>query len=112
MLFFGCLFLMGSYFCYDNPAPLKSTLTAEPFNFSEGQFNSLYSIYSLPNTVLPLAGGIMLDRVGIRLGLVMFTIVLTLGQLVFTIGGYQESYAIMLTGRFIFGLGGECMTVA
>ena len=22
MLAFGCLFLMGSYFCYDNPAPV------------------------------------------------------------------------------------------
>ena len=35
MLTFGCLFLMGSYFCYDNPAPLKSTLELPPFNFSE-----------------------------------------------------------------------------
>lgn len=112
MLTFGCLFLMGSYFCYDNPAPLKSTLEEPPFNFSEGQFNSLYSIYSLPNTVLPLLGGILLDKIGIRIGLVCFTIVLTIGQLIFTIGGYRESYPIMLTGRFVFGLGGECMTVA
>lgn len=47
-----------------------------------------------------------------RMGLVLFTVVLTVGQLVFAIGGYKESYAIMMTGRFIFGLGGECMTVA
>ena len=26
MLAFGCFFLMGSYFCFDNPAPLKNTL--------------------------------------------------------------------------------------
>ena len=26
MLGAGCFFLMGSYFCFDNPAPLKSTL--------------------------------------------------------------------------------------
>ena len=38
--------------------------------------------------------------------------VLTIGQLVFAIGGYKESYAIMMLGRFIFGLGGESMTVA
>ena len=88
MLAFGCLFLMGSYFCYDNPAPLKATLKAPPFDLSDGQFNALYSIYSLPNTVLPLAGGILLDKMGIRLGLILFTIVLTCGQLVFTFGGY------------------------
>ena len=34
MLTFGCFFLMGSYFCYDNPAPLKSTLKDPPYNLS------------------------------------------------------------------------------
>ena len=47
-----------------------------------------------------------------RLGLILFTVVLTIGQLVFAIGGYQESYLIMMIGRFIFGLGGESMTVS
>lgn len=28
------------------------------------------------------------------------------------LGGYYKSFAIMLAGRFIFGLGGECMCVA
>jgi len=68
MLFFGCFFLMGSYFCYDNPAPLKSILISKDdgFDFSDFQFNMLYSVYSLPNTVLPLAGGILMDKIGIR----------------------------------------------
>ena len=47
-----------------------------------------------------------------RLGLILFTVVLTIGQLVFAIGGYKESYLIMMIGRFIFGLGGESMTVS
>ena len=47
-----------------------------------------------------------------RLGLILFTVVLTIGQAVFTVGGYQNSYLIMMIGRFIFGLGGESMTVA
>ena len=46
------------------------------------------------------------------MGLILFTTVLTLGQLIFAIGGYQNSYLIMMLGRFIFGLGGESMTVA
>jgi len=41
----------------------------------------------------------------------MFTVILTIGQGVFTIGGYKDSYLIMMIGRFIFGLGGESMTV-
>ena len=47
-----------------------------------------------------------------RLGLILFTVVLTIGQLIFAIGGYQNSYLIMMLGRFVFGLGGESMTVS
>ena len=36
MLSFGCFFLMGSYFCFDNPAPLKHTLQEPPFDLSNG----------------------------------------------------------------------------
>ena len=66
MLAFGCFFLMGSYFCFDNPAPLKNTLQKPPYNLSEAQWSGLYSIYSFPNMVLPLFGGIFIDKIGIR----------------------------------------------
>jgi MFS family permease len=66
MLAAGCLFLMGSYFCYDNPTPLKVFLQDPPFDLSETQWSFLFSIYSFPNMVLPLFGGIFIDKVGIR----------------------------------------------
>jgi MFS family permease len=72
----------------------------------------LYTVYSLPNMVLPIFGGLFLDKLGIRSGLLFFTMVLTLGQMVFMIGGYAENYNMMLAGRVIFGMGGECMSVA
>lgn len=72
----------------------------------------MYSIYSLPNTVLPLFGGILIDKIGVKISLIIFTTLLTLGQLIFAIGGSAESLWIMLLGRFVFGLGGECMTVS
>lgn len=62
--------------------------------------------------LLPLIGGIFVDKVGVRLALIGFTSVLTLGQMIFTIGGYKASYTIMMVGRFVFGLGGESMYVA
>ena len=66
MLTFGCFFLMGSYFCFDNPAPLKQYLTKPPYGLSDTQWSALYSIYSFPNMVLPLFGGIFIDKVGVR----------------------------------------------
>ena len=46
-----------------------------------------------------------------RIGLIVFTVILTIGQLVFAIGGLNESWSTMMAGRLIFGLGGENMTV-
>ncbi len=42
----------------------------------------------------------------------VFTTILTLGQGLFTIGGYNKSFGTMLAGRVVFGLGGESMSVA
>jgi MFS family permease len=61
---------------------------------------------------LPIFGGLFLDKIGIRSGLLLFTTILTLGQFVFTMGGYMANYNVMLAGRIIFGMGGECMSVA
>jgi MFS family permease len=75
-------------------------------------YSLLYTVYSIPNMVLPIFGGVFLDKIGIRSGLLLFTFILTIGQLIFTIGGYQKSYDVMLAGRVVFGCGGECMGVA
>lgn len=69
-------------------------------------------MYSYPNTVLPIFGGIFLDIIGLRLGILVFSGILTLGQGVFMIGGYQKSFGVMIAGRVIFGLGGESLSVA
>lgn len=76
------------------------------------QFNLLYSVYSYPNTVLPIFGGIFLDMIGLRIGIILFTVVLTLGQAIFTLGGFYKSLGIMIAGRVVFGLGGESLSVS
>ena len=75
-------------------------------------YSLLYTVYSIPNMALPIFGGILLDSVGIRSGLIMFCVVLTIGQFVFMLGGYNLNYSEMLAGRVIFGMGGESMSVA
>lgn len=72
----------------------------------------LYTVYSLPNMVLPVLGGLFLDKIGIRSGLLMFCLILTCGQFIFAMGGYNQNYPMMLAGRVIFGMGGESMGVA
>jgi hypothetical protein len=67
MLVLCCVMLLGIYFCYDNPTPLQQTLVDNPpYNLSPVQFTSLYSIYALPNMILPVFSGLFFDRVGLR----------------------------------------------
>ena len=74
-------------------------------------------MYSFPNIILPFFGGNLVDKIGVRFGIFIFSFILIVGQggnkiyLVFTLGGYYEIFYLMLTGRIIFGLGGECLGV-
>lgn len=83
----SCCFMLGNYFCYDNPGPLETQLE-DQLHIDSTQYSMLYTVYSMPNMVLPIFGGVFLDRIGIRSGLLLFTFILTLGQLVFMVGGY------------------------
>lgn len=65
-LIFATIYVFGNYFCYDSVAPITLTLESPPYGFSPLQVNSLYSVYSFPNLVLPLLGGIMLDKLGLK----------------------------------------------
>jgi hypothetical protein len=42
-------------------------------------FNLLYSIYSLPNIVLPLLGGLFIDTFGCSKALILFTSCIAFG---------------------------------
>jgi hypothetical protein len=65
MLFFACTFLIGSYFCYDNPGVIEKQIETL-FGISQSQFSLLYSVYSYPNMILPVFGGMFLDIIGMR----------------------------------------------
>ena len=66
VLVLACLMLIGSYFCNDQPAAVKTQI--ESFmGFTddyETYFNLLYSLYAIPNIVLPFFGGYFVDKLG------------------------------------------------
>eukprot|EP00117_Sycon_ciliatum_P049685 scpid55234/ scgid0410/ Major facilitator superfamily domain-containing protein 1 len=112
MLLFMCFLSFGSYFCYDNPAALQSTIQ-QVMKVDTEQFELLYSLYSWPNVVLSAFGGFLIDRVfGIRWGTIIFTAIILIGQIIFAMGAQVNSFLIMQIGRFVFGLGGENLAVA
>ncbi|NWT55462.1 MFSD1 protein, partial [Erythrocercus mccallii] len=107
-----CFLGFGSYFCYDNPAALQTQVQRD-MKVNTAQFMALYAWYSWPNVVLCFFGGFLIDRVfGVRLGTVIFSIFVCVGQVVFALGALFNTFWLMEVGRFIFGIGGESLAVA
>lgn len=114
ILLLTCIMMIGNYYCYDIPAALNSQMDeymGKPADF-ETLFSLLYTVYSVPNVILPFFGGFFVDRLGVRTCLLIFAICITVGQLVFAIGLSAKSWPLMFLGRVIFGFGGENLGVA
>jgi MFS family permease len=80
---------------------LKRFGASSPVNF-EYLFNLLYSVYSLPNIVLPLIGGILIFKYGYRSMFLVFGFCVLFGQLIFAIGCSTKSIMLMLVGILIY----------
>jgi MFS family permease len=100
--------MFGNYYIYDSISPLADVLKAQ-LGFSDSQIGLLNGIYSFPNIIMVLIGGIIIDRIGTRKSVFIFTVLIMLGALVTALHG---SIYTMAAGRLIFGLGAESMIVA
>ncbi|ETW06159.1 hypothetical protein, variant [Aphanomyces invadans] len=75
-------------------------------------FNLTYSLYSVPNMVLPLFGGVLIDRVGVQTMTMVVASLVLVGQVIVALGCAAHNFDVILVGRIVFGLGGETMGVA
>lgn len=69
----------------------------------------MFSVYSLPNIILPILGGLLALKYGLRFMYILYAVLIAIGQLVFTVGCSYGSLYTMLIGRVIIGFGGECI---
>jgi len=115
VLFFLCWLTFGSYWVFDTPGAIQTFLTAwfgGPKAYPPSSNLLLYSVYSFPNIVLAILGGYIIDKVlGVRKATLLFCFLILLGQVLFSIGIQTAMYPLSVVGRFVFGLGGECLTV-
>jgi len=108
VLVFISLGMFGNYYIYDSISPLADLLK-EQLKFSDSDIGLLNAIYSFPNIIMVLIGGIIIDRIGTRISVFIFTVLIMLGALVTAL---QGDIITMAAGRLIFGLGAESMIVA
>jgi len=60
------LVIFGNYYIYDSISPLADLLE-EQLGFSDADIGLLNGIYSLPNIIMVLIGGIIIDKIGTRI---------------------------------------------
>ena len=102
-LFFICMLTFGQYFCYVLPGALEKEIERD-LKITTTQFTVFTSLYSWPNVVFCFLGGYLIDRVlGVRLGAVIFSCMITFGQILFAYAAYVNNLILMDIGRFVFG---------
>jgi MFS family permease len=102
------LAMFGNYYIYDCISPLADVLK-EQLGFSDANIGLLQAIYSIPNIIMVLIGGFIVDRIGTRKSTLLFASVCLMGALV---TAWKGNLQIMATGRLLFGLGAESLIVA
>ena len=102
------LAMMGNYYIYDSISPLADLLKTQ-LGFSDSNIGLLNAIYSFPNIIMVLIGGLLIDRIGTKTSVLIFTALIMMGSIVTAITG---NIWMMSAGRLIFGLGAESMIVA
>jgi len=108
VLIFVSLTMFGNYYVYDCIAPLADVLSRQ-LGFSDSNIGLLQAIYSIPNVVMVLVGGYIVDRIGTRKAIFIFGTLCFLGSVVTCL---SSLLSVMATGRLIFGLGAESLIVA
>jgi len=102
------LTMLGNYYVYDCIAPIADLL-AKQLGFSDSNIGLLQAIYSIPNVVMVLIGGYVVDRIGTRKAILIFGTLCFFGAVVTS---SSAALTVMASGRLIFGLGAESLIVA
>src|SRR5271165_309460 len=108
VLLFVSLAMFGNYYIYDSINPLER-IFVEQLGFSASMFGWLNASYSIAAVATLLIGGILVDRLGIKKSLLLFSALILLGAILTAL---QGNFYTMVAGRALVGLGAESQIVA
>ncbi|KAF9930326.1 hypothetical protein BGZ67_005878 [Mortierella alpina] len=109
---FFCAAMLGisSHYTMHMTGPLKDVLK-ENMGISNTQFSLLQSSLTLFPTIIPLLGGILVERYGTGPSSIVFTSIVILGQVIVILGCWTYSVKVMIVGYCLFGLGAAPITI-
>lgn len=109
----SCVLLLsfGSHYAAHTIGTLKAIIK-EDLDIDNTKYGVLQSSVSLVNTILPILGGFFVDSFGTCYGSLAATLLITLGSTFVALSSNYKSFALMVAGRAIYGLGsGTIVTV-
>lgn len=98
----------GNFYVYDSIGPVADLLQQQR-GFTDMQIGLLNAIYSLPNVVLILIGGALVDRFGASRMTVWTATVCVAGA---ALTAFGPDITSMAAGRLLFGIGAETFNIA
>ena len=98
----------GNYYVYDSIGPVADLLHRQR-GFTDSQIGMLNAIYSLPNIMLLLFGGMLVDRFGAARMMFWTGFVCLVGA---ALTAFSPDFRSMAAGRLLFGIGGETFNIA
>lgn len=102
------LAMFGNYYVYDALNPVIDLLR-EQEGFTYKQIGLLSTAYNVAALLVLLAGGILIDRWGTKRAIALFA---TICLLAAALTAATDRYELILSGRFLLGLGAEPLIVA
>ncbi len=108
VLFFISLPMLGNYYIYDSINPLAD-IFVNYLGFTDANVGWLNSSYSVAAVLTLLLGGIIIDRIGARKAIALFSFLCLVGAVITAAKG---AFGMMVVGRAILGLGAESLIVA
>src|SRR5262245_7277214 len=89
--------MFGNYYAYDSIGPVADSLQ-RILGYTDTQIGTLNAIYSFPNIIMVLVGGIIVDRFGAARATFWFAVIQAIGAFVTAL---SPRFPVMAAGRLI-----------
>lgn len=107
-LLVASLAMFGNYYLYDSVAYVAKELK-DIVGFSQTHIGWLYTSYSIAAVIILFFSGVFIDKYGTKISILIFGFIAAFSGI---ITAATDNLYIILSGRFILGLGAEPLIVA
>jgi hypothetical protein len=114
LLFFCSFVTVSVWMQFDSIGALGNNLknNTNGISVTEQQLGVLDAVYSIPNCILVLFGGILIDKLGLRQSMLIFSSFVVAGSIIMNLGYGFSIFWVMVLARAVFGIGAESLYVA